>query len=123
MLSEYNVSWRAVIVNQNKSGAPLFQSEATNQGADGPLRNDTPLEEPVGPSADTKVPQTVPGVNEQKTGPPERYPAQGGFAQTGDPVTTRHQHFGCLLAPTVPQGRAGVKVARWGVWWCGRGAE
>ncbi|MFR1051077.1 MAG: hypothetical protein ACLSE7_05075 [Lachnospirales bacterium] len=36
------------VLTTNESGASLFQSEATSQGADGPLRNDTPLGEPEG---------------------------------------------------------------------------
>ena len=39
----------------NESGVPLFQSEATGKNADGPLRNDTPLEESGDPSTTNNI--------------------------------------------------------------------
>lgn len=50
------------VLTANESGAPLFQSEATSQGANGPLRNDAPL----GASGD--APTGAPIITEDSAG-------------------------------------------------------
>ena len=52
----------------SESGAPLFQSESTSQGADVPLRNDTPLGEPEGSPTDAIIPTEGQEVNQGSSG-------------------------------------------------------
>lgn len=47
------------VLTTNESGAPLFQSEATGQNDDGPLRNDTPL----GESGDSPTTNNIAQIN------------------------------------------------------------
>ena len=66
------------VLTANESGASLFQSEATSQGADGPLRNDTPLGTPEGIPTTSSIAQDSTGGNTQSAqGEGERY--TGGF--------------------------------------------
>lgn len=51
------------VLTASESGAPLFQSEATSQDADGPLRNDTPLGASGDAPTDTSIPQIAQNVN------------------------------------------------------------
>ena len=65
----------------SESGAPLFQSESTSQGADVPLRNDTPLGEPEGPPTGFSIPQPTRGVNPR--GPLKKQRADDVFFAMG----------------------------------------
>ena len=68
------------VLTASKSGAPLFQSEATSQGADGPLRNDTPLGEPGGSPTISSILPEEQDVN-QAVGPESSVgAARSGFA-------------------------------------------
>lgn len=51
------------VLTASESGTPLFQSEATSQGADGPLRNDMPLGEPEGSPTNNSILPGGQGVN------------------------------------------------------------
>lgn len=54
------------VLTTNESGASLFQSESTSQGADVPLRNDTPLGASVdAPTTAPILAENAPGVNTQ----------------------------------------------------------
>ena len=53
------------VLTANESGASLFQSEATSQGADGPLRNDTPLGAPEGTPTAPIIADSSAGGNTQ----------------------------------------------------------
>lgn len=60
------------VLTANQSGAPLFQSEATNNGADGPLRNDTPL----GESEDSPTANNIPSSAENSNNNSDGFGAQ-----------------------------------------------
>ena len=65
VIRDYQRAERHGEILDNESGAPLFQSEATSQGADGPLRNGTPLGEPEGSPTVSSIPSGEQNVNAQ----------------------------------------------------------
>lgn len=65
VIRDYQRAERHGEILDNESGAPLFQSEATSQGADGPLRNGTPLGEPEGSPTVSSIPPGEQNVNAQ----------------------------------------------------------
>ena len=56
------------VLTTSESGTPLFQSEATSQGADGPLRNDMPLGEPEGSPTVSSILPSEQNVNARPRG-------------------------------------------------------
>ena len=105
------------VLAANESGASLFQSEATSQGADGPLRNDAPLGAPGGaPTTAPIIADSSAGgnTNSSPNGPESSVgAAQRGFDRWSSFQGTRSQFFpeGANAArpvdvPTTdPQGR------------------
>ena len=65
VIRDYQRAERHGEILDNESGAPLFQSEATSQGADGPIRNGTPLGEPEGSPTVSSIPPGEQNVNAQ----------------------------------------------------------
>lgn len=57
------------VLTTSESGTPLFQSEATSQGADVPLRNDMPLGEPEGSPTNNSILPGGQDVNIQAVSP------------------------------------------------------
>ena len=57
------------VLTASESGTPLFQSESTSQGADGPLRNDMPLGEPEGSPTNNSILPGGQDVNIQAVSP------------------------------------------------------
>lgn len=56
------------VLTASESGTPLFQSEATSQGADVPLRNDMPLGEPEGSPTNNSILPGGQDVNHKRQG-------------------------------------------------------
>ena len=68
------------VLTTNESGASLFQSESTSQGADVPLRNDTPLGTPEGaPTAPIIADSSAGGNTQSAQSGPESSVGENGF--------------------------------------------
>ena len=108
------------VLTASESGAPLFQSESTSQGADVPLRNDAPLEASGDASTVSIIPQTAQNVNGKSKGPlPPILPGKtvdsrggeetGGVTEgasmgTASTQAAQGQVPGRILLPTAAQG-------------------